>query len=198
MKERDIKVHDTHISEGADQKKMDTMKIKKNITTKDDKKMEQTNKISEATVPTPINKETKKQEAEQKEQQPPTRKIVQRQFSPKKQEPKQVKTPGKTQDTRSVHVPRKEQTQRYSNQQVRRQDTRTDRRVQPELKSKPLEELSLTELNDYARRLGIVGARLINREVLIKKIQYVEEHPELEMEVEGVLEKLPDGFGFLR
>ena len=38
MKERDNKVHDTHISEKADQKKMDTMKTKKNIATKDDKK----------------------------------------------------------------------------------------------------------------------------------------------------------------
>ncbi len=197
MKERDIKVHDTHISEEADQKKMDTMKTQKNIATKDNKKMEQTNKISEATVPTSA-KETKKQEVKYKEQQPPTRKTEQRQFSPKKQEPKQVKTPGRTKDTRSVHVPRKEQTQRYPNQQVRRQDVRTDRRVQPEFKSKPLQEFSITELNGYARRLGIVGAGLMNREALIKKIQYIEERPELEMEVEGVLEKLPDGFGFLR
>ncbi len=196
MKERDIKVQYKHISEKADQKKMDTMKTKKNIATKDDKKMEQTNKISEVTVPI-STKETKKQEVKYKEQQPPTKKTEQRQFSPKKQEPKQVKTPGRTKDTRSVHVPRKEQTQRYQNQQ-RRQDVRTDRRVQPEFKSKPLQEFSLSELNGYARRLGIVGAGLINREALIKKIQYVEEHPELEMEVEGVLEKLPDGFGFLR
>ncbi len=197
MKERDIKVHDTHISEKADQKKMDTMKTKKNIATKDDKKMEQTNKISKVTV-TITTKETKKQEVKYKEQQPPTKKTEQRQFSPKKQEPKQVKTPGRTKDTRSVHEPRKEQMQRYQNQQVRRQDVRTDRRVQPEFKSKPLPEFSLSELNGYARRLGIVGAGLIKREALIKKIQYVEEHPELEMEVEGVLEKLPDGFGFLR
>jgi len=198
MKKRDNKVHDTHISEEADQKKMDTMKSKKNIATKDDKKMEQTNKISEGTVPTSINKETKKQEVKYKEQQLPTKKTGQRQSFPKKQEPKQVKTPERTKDTHSVHVPRKEQTRRYPNQQVRRQDVRTDRRVQPEFKSKPLQEFSLNELNGYARRLGIVGAGLINREELIKKIQYVEEHPELEMEVEGVLEKLPDGFGFLR
>ena len=32
----------------------------------------------------------------------------------------------------------------------------------------------------------------------LKRITYVEAHPEMEMEVEGVLEKLPDGFGFLR
>ena len=61
-----------------------------------------------------------------------------------------------------------------------------------------LPEMNLTDLNLYARRLGIVGATLMNKEDLIKKIQYVEAHPELEMEVIGVLEKLPDGFGFLR
>lgn len=62
----------------------------------------------------------------------------------------------------------------------------------------PLEELSLMELNQYARRLGIVGAGLLSKPNLIERIKYVEAHPELEIEVEGVLEKLPDGFGFLR
>ena len=62
----------------------------------------------------------------------------------------------------------------------------------------PLEELTVAELNMYARRLGIVGASLLNKAKLIERIQYVEMHPDLEIEVEGVLEKLPDGFGFLR
>ncbi len=61
-----------------------------------------------------------------------------------------------------------------------------------------LETLSLTELNLYARRLGIVGAVLMSKDELIKRIKVVEAHPDLEIEVEGVLEKLPDGFGFLR
>ena len=38
----------------------------------------------------------------------------------------------------------------------------------------------------------------MNKEDLLKKIKYVEAHPDFEMEVVGVLEKLPDGFGFLR
>lgn len=62
----------------------------------------------------------------------------------------------------------------------------------------PLEEMSLIELNQYARRLGIVGASLLSKQNLVERIKYVEAHPELEIEVEGVLEKLPDGFGFLR
>jgi len=61
-----------------------------------------------------------------------------------------------------------------------------------------LEELSLTDLNIYARRLGIVGASLLNKAALLERIKYVEAHPDLELEVSGVLEKLPDGFGFLR
>ena len=61
-----------------------------------------------------------------------------------------------------------------------------------------LDELSLQELNQYARRFGIVGASLMNKSALIEKIKYAQAHPEIEMAVEGVLEKLPDGFGFLR
>ena len=61
-----------------------------------------------------------------------------------------------------------------------------------------LEELSLTDLNIYARRLGIVGASLLNKVALLERIKYIEAHPDLELEVSGVLEKLPDGFGFLR
>ncbi len=66
------------------------------------------------------------------------------------------------------------------------------------LEKRPLEELSLTELNILARRLGIIGAGLMRKEALAEKIKYVQEHPDMEMEVHGVLEKLPDGFGFLR
>ncbi len=65
-------------------------------------------------------------------------------------------------------------------------------------KQPTLEELSLLDLNTYARRFGIVGASLLSKPDLIARIRYVEAHPDLEMEVEGVLEKLPDGFGFLR
>ena len=59
-------------------------------------------------------------------------------------------------------------------------------------------EMSLADLNFYARRLGIVGAGLMRKEALVKRIQHVQANPDMEMEVEGVLEKLPDGFGFLR
>lgn len=65
-------------------------------------------------------------------------------------------------------------------------------------KKRTLEELTIAELGLYARKLGIVGAGLLAKPKLIERIKYVEAHPDLEMEVQGVLEKLPDGFGFLR
>ncbi len=61
-----------------------------------------------------------------------------------------------------------------------------------------VDEMSLMDLNVYARRLGVIGATLMNKEQLVNRIKYVEAHPEMELEVVGVLEKLPDGFGFLR
>lgn len=83
--------------------------------------------------------------------------------------------------------------------------SKEQRAVQPKMPSIPsnveeldLNDFSLFDLNAYARRLGIVGASLMSKNDLIKKIEYVKEHPDLEIEVEGVLEKLPDGFGFLR
>jgi transcription termination factor Rho len=68
----------------------------------------------------------------------------------------------------------------------------------PSFTRRPLEDLSLAELIQYARRYGIMGAAITKKDELLKKVRYAEEHPNFEMAVEGVLEKLPDGFGFLR
>ena len=63
---------------------------------------------------------------------------------------------------------------------------------------KKLEEMNLIELNQQARRLGVIGSSLMGREALLKKIVEVKDNPDIELKVDGVLEKLPDGFGFLR
>lgn len=63
---------------------------------------------------------------------------------------------------------------------------------------KPISEMNLQELVHYARRTGILGAGFLNKQELTEKINYLEARPDLEIDVEGVLEKLPDGFGFLR
>jgi len=66
------------------------------------------------------------------------------------------------------------------------------------MRDQALREMGLADLNTLARRLGIVGASLMSKEQLIKNIIDLEEHPDKEIEVEGLLERLPDGFGFLR
>ena len=93
---------------------------------------------------------------------------------------------------------RSNQPRRYDQQKEQRPYDRSFEREVRDLKQLPLEEMTISELNQYGRRFGIVGAGLMRKDALIEKIKYVEAHPELEMEVKGVLEKLPDGFGFLR
>jgi transcription termination factor Rho len=101
---------------------------------------------------------------------------------------------------RTMQEPHRYQEQtRHENRPAQEQRSQHHEQRQPqEQRRVNLHELSLADLNLYARRFGIVGASLMTKEDLIKKIAYVEAHPEIEMEVSGVLEKLPDGFGFLR
>lgn len=95
------------------------------------------------------------------------------------------------QQHRYSNAPRPSSQHQSSNQNTNRPPVVNETR-------KPLEEMFLVDLNVYARRLGIVGAALMSKSILIEKIRYIEAHPDLDIEVRGVLEKLPDGFGFLR
>ncbi len=61
-----------------------------------------------------------------------------------------------------------------------------------------LKKLGLGDLQQQARRLGVVGSTLLTKPDLIKSILIFKENPDKEIHVEGVLERLPDGFGFLR
>lgn len=61
-----------------------------------------------------------------------------------------------------------------------------------------LQEYSVQELSVIARRFGIIGSGLMSHRELIENILEMQKDPEREVVVEGVLEKLPDGFGFLR
>lgn len=96
----------------------------------------------------------------------------------------------------------KQSTYQHQPSHHRHYDKQRDHRYQHndhrEQSKRSVDDLSLTELNQYARRLGIVGSGLMSKDKLIEKIKYVESHPDIELEVVGVLEKLPDGFGFLR
>lgn len=61
-----------------------------------------------------------------------------------------------------------------------------------------LSEMQTNELIYYAKRLGIIGSSLLSKDSLIKTIIEYQEKPEVDIFVAGTLEKLPDGFGFLR
>lgn len=61
-----------------------------------------------------------------------------------------------------------------------------------------LQKMSIAELHHLARRCGMIGVHYFSKEILIEKIIDLEQNPEKEVDVEGVLERLPDGYGFLR
>lgn len=108
--------------------------------------------------------------------------------------------PPAARDSSDQQQPREQREQKEQQQQsapVQQKEYQSYREQKPR-QMIPLEELTVADLNMYARRLGIVGASLLNKSALIERIKYIEAHPEIEIEVEGVLEKLPDGFGFLR
>ncbi len=66
------------------------------------------------------------------------------------------------------------------------------------MRDQELRLMGLADLLSLARKLGVIGSTLLSKEELIRRIVDLEAHPDKELEVEGVLEKLPDGFGFLR
>ncbi len=124
-------------------------------------------------------------------------------------ENKKVNTDAPRQDNQNRHAkgPQKRQRSHYKGGNGRGHEFRSQPQRGGEyqrgegyvpLEKRPIEELSLFELNTFARRFGIIGAGLMKKDVLAEKIKYAQEHPDMEMEVSGVLEKLPDGFGFLR
>lgn len=104
-----------------------------------------------------------------------------------------------SQNNQHHNRPQQSQHQRHDRNDGHRQHNRSrSNQHQSPLDRLTLDEMTLAELNLFARRYGIVGAGLMSKPILIERIKYAQEHPDEEMEVRGVLEKLPDGFGFLR
>lgn len=66
------------------------------------------------------------------------------------------------------------------------------------LKAADLEDMQNNDLLYIAKRLGLIGASLMSRSKLMQTIVEHKDKPEEQITVTGVLEKLPDGFGFLR
>ena len=61
-----------------------------------------------------------------------------------------------------------------------------------------LSDMQSAELSYIAKRLGVIGSSFMSKELLIKTILEQQQKPDVDVFVQGVLEKLPDGFGFLR
>src|SRR5260370_2862191 len=61
-----------------------------------------------------------------------------------------------------------------------------------------LKEMNITNLIAYAQELGIADVAALKKQEIIFKILESQIDQRVEIWGEGVLEKLPDGFGFLR
>lgn len=59
-------------------------------------------------------------------------------------------------------------------------------------------KLSIYELQDLAHKYGVIGIRYMKRDELLARISDLESNPDKEIDVSGILEKMPDGYGFLR
>jgi transcription termination factor Rho len=93
--------------------------------------------------------------------------------------------------TRDNKMRRNNQQQGYQQHKRHQQTNRT-------LTQADLSEMQTIELIYYAKRLGIIGSSLLSKDSLVKTIIEYQEKPETDIFVAGTLEKLPDGFGFLR
>lgn len=94
--------------------------------------------------------------------------------------------------SRTTRSGQQSNTQQYQNPNQKRPN-------QPRMYNESeLVDMQTNELSFVAKRLGILGSSLLSRDTLIKTILQYQEKPEVEIFVSGILEKLPDGFGFLR
>jgi len=67
-----------------------------------------------------------------------------------------------------------------------------------EIELKKLQDMKIAELSKLAKKMKIVGASTLKKQDMIFKLLEAEAQKEGNMFGEGVLEILPDGFGFLR
>jgi transcription termination factor Rho len=143
------------------------------------------------TVEKPAQAVKKVEKVEQKQTSVPDQKTQEQKA------PVQTERPAQQQHPQQRHQQRNDQYRQHGQQYGKHRNGNAGSHHVP-LEKRPLEELSLNELNQLARRLGIIGAALMSKDALIARVKQVQADPDMEMEVEGVLEKLPDGFGFLR
>ena len=76
---------------------------------------------------------------------------------------------------------------------------KTPERAENLTKISDLQRMNVEQLNHFARNVGLknLGA-LTKSQIVFEIVKYISEKPEEILVGEGVLEILPDGFGFLR
>lgn len=75
---------------------------------------------------------------------------------------------------------------------------RPDEPVREKISVQTLKEMSTIDLIKYAENLGITNASALRKQEIIFKILESQSEKRAEIFGEGILERLPDGFGFLR
>lgn len=148
--------------------------------------------------------EHKEQPALQQQPHPESHNYKQKFYSQSQQHGKKfVKRPHKGAHPQSSHYQQQgsQGSQNYNDRYDNRQQDgykSKEETQRPPLTREQLEEISLQDLYVHAKRHGVVGAVLMSHKTLVEKILEMQQDPDREILIEGVLEKLPDGFGFLR
>ena len=73
-----------------------------------------------------------------------------------------------------------------------------DNRPKISINVQELKEMGITELIKYAQNLGIPDVTSLRKQEIIFRILELQSEKKVEIFGEGILERLPDGFGFLR
>lgn len=74
----------------------------------------------------------------------------------------------------------------------------TNNTPKPSISVQALKEMNITDLIDYAKQFGIPDVGSLKKQEIIFKILESQSDQSVEIYGEGILERLPDGFGFLR
>ncbi len=108
-------------------------------------------------------------------------------------EKKKAPSPVRAQDQSEKKV-----NNRYSNGNNGFNGNGRDDRPKISINVQELKEMGITELIKYAQNLGIPEVTSLRKQEIIFRILELQSEKKVEIFGEGILERLPDGFGFLR
>ncbi|MCK4517563.1 transcription termination factor Rho [Candidatus Babeliales bacterium] len=77
-------------------------------------------------------------------------------------------------------------------------DSRTNNGPKTSVSVQSLKEMNITDLMEYAKNIGVPDVYSLKKQEIIFRILETQSERNIEIYGEGILERLPDGFGFLR